>query len=89
MHVSIGASDLQLTTNSLLVVSPAPQQSAFNFIVDGIAQESPETASLQLMSIVPLEALFDLNNNAFFINALQLTIIDSDGKLTLSIIPIN
>ena len=89
MHVSIGASDLQLTTNSLQVISPAPQQIAFNFVVDGIAQESPETASLQLMSIVPLEALFDLNNNAFFINALQLTIIDSDSKLTLSIIPIN
>lgn len=82
----IVSSDFTLHTENIRLnpLDPSPTQEVLiTFRVDGIAQEGEETLQLRLTPRSSLPSALR-GANAFFIDTIPLTIMDSDGKYCLS-----
>ena len=65
----------------ILSFNPDPVNVEVEFKVDDVALEATETATLELMVLSAEDLLVPTGEGIFFLNTIQLFIIDQDGNL--------
>ena len=84
-----GSSDVSLKQDSVVLRSTDPAESVlFTFIVDGIS-EGNESFSLNLVPLASTLQTMPNGEAVYFLSSLELTIMDADGKSSLSFVTLN